>query len=68
MATTTIRINEKYTVLHEHGTNLRATRYDEPWRDLVGDGLVLAMAQLIEDMAQEIVKLQKQLAVIKSTP
>lgn len=37
----------KYAVLHDNGTNLRAERYGEPWRDLVGDGLVLALAQEI---------------------
>lgn len=40
----------KYTVCHENGTNLRALRNGEPWRELTGDGLVLAMAQRIEDL------------------
>lgn len=38
----------KYTVIHHNGTNFRALRYGEDWRDLTGDGLVLAMAQEIE--------------------
>jgi hypothetical protein len=38
----------KYAVIHENGANLRAERYGEPWRDLNGDGLVLALAQEIE--------------------
>lgn len=38
----------KYSVLHYCGTNLHALRHGEPWRDLAGDGLVLAMAHEIE--------------------
>lgn len=38
----------KYAVIHCDGQGLRALRYGEPWRDLSGDGLVLAMAQEIE--------------------
>jgi len=38
----------KYAVVHDNGADLRALRYGEPWRDLTGDGLVLAMAQEIE--------------------
>lgn len=39
----------KYTVIHDDGTNFRALRYGEPWRDLTGDGLILALVQRIED-------------------
>lgn len=45
----------KYTVCHENGTNLRALRNGEPWRELTGDGLVLAMAQRIEELEAAIV-------------
>lgn len=38
----------KYTVIHRHGTEFQALRYGEPWRDLTGDGLILAMCQEIE--------------------
>ncbi|AXY83345.1 hypothetical protein [Acidovorax phage ACPWH] len=40
----------KYTVIHNNGTELRALRDGEPWRDLAGDRLVLAMAQELEDL------------------
>lgn len=40
----------KYQVRHTHGANLRALRYGEPWRDLCGDGLVLALVQRIEEL------------------
>lgn len=46
----------KYTVVHNNGVALRALRYGEPWRDLSGDGLVLAMAQEVEDLKAELVK------------
>lgn len=42
--------NGKYTIAHENGANLRALRNGEPWRDLVGDGLVLAAAQEVETL------------------
>lgn len=38
----------KYRVLHQNGMGLHAERNGEPWRDLVGDGLVLAMFQDFE--------------------
>jgi hypothetical protein len=46
----------KYTVIHDNGTNFRALRYNEEWRDLTGDGLVLAMAQEIETLREQTTK------------
>lgn len=43
----------KYTVIHENGVNFRALRNGEEWRDLTGDGLVLAMTQRIEELEEE---------------
>lgn len=40
----------KYTLIHLNGTGLRALRYGEEWRDLVGDGMVLAMLQEVEEL------------------
>ena len=49
--TTSIALDgSEYHVLHENGANLRALRYGKPWRDLTGDGLILAMAQRIEEL------------------
>lgn len=46
-----VTVNDgKYTVRHENGANLRAERYGDPWRDLTGDGLVLALVQRIEEL------------------
>lgn len=42
----------KYVVLHNNGSDFRALRHGEPWRDLTGDGLVLAMAQRIQELEQ----------------
>lgn len=52
----------KYTVVHDSGTGLHALRYGEHWRDMTGDGLVLAMAQEIEDLRRRIVPV-KQVSV-----
>lgn len=40
--------NGKYTLVHTDGANFHALRNGSPWRDLGGDGLVLAAAQEIE--------------------
>lgn len=45
----------KYTLILDP-SNLRALRHGEPWRDLVGDGFVMALGQ-------EIVELRERLAV-----
>ena len=49
----------KYTVVHDNGAGLHALRYGEHWRDMTGDGLVLAMAQEIEDLRRRIVPVQQ---------
>lgn len=51
----------KYTVLHEDGANFRALRHGEPWRDLTGDGLVLAMAYEIERLREAVARLSEQI-------
>lgn len=44
--------NGKYSVIHSYGQGLRALRYGELWRDLAGDGLILAMAHEIERLKE----------------
>ena len=44
----------KYTLIHENGQRFRALRYGEEWRDLTGDGMVLALVQHIEDLQSEL--------------
>jgi hypothetical protein len=51
--------NGKYTVLHDNGAGLHALRYGEPWRDMVGDGLVLAMAQEIEELQAHLLEAEE---------
>lgn len=46
--------NGKYTVLHCNGANLVALRYGNTWRDLAGDGLILALCQRIEELEEEV--------------
>lgn len=40
----------KYAVIHDNGRDLRALLHGREWRNLDGDGLVLAMAQEIEEL------------------
>ena len=40
----------KYTVIQGASGSLRALRHGEEWRDLTGDGLVLALAQEVADL------------------
>ena len=42
----------KYTIIFEDSGSMRAKRYDEEWRDLTGDGMVLAMLQEIEHLKE----------------
>lgn len=52
---TSIQLEDgKYTVEHNHGAGLCARRYGQLWRDLTGDGLVLAMAQEIEQLREQL--------------
>jgi hypothetical protein len=45
----------KYTVVVDPGAGIyRAERYREPWRDLTGDKLVLAMFDEIVDLRAEL--------------
>ena len=50
----------KYTLIMEP-TNLRALRYGEPWRDLVGDGFVMALGQEIQALREQVVKFKRLL-------
>lgn len=50
MSSSIILEGGKYTVLHDNGFGLRALRHGSPWREMTGDGLVLAMAQRIEEL------------------
>lgn len=42
----------KYTLQHTNGVGLRCLRYGEPWRDLIGDELALALVQRIEALEE----------------
>lgn len=41
----------KYVVTFDDDSRLSATRYGETWRELTGDGLVLAMLQEVDRLA-----------------
>lgn len=51
--------NGKYTVILPANGGLKALRYGEEWRDLCGDGLILALAQEIEEKQQAILMLSQ---------
>lgn len=55
----------KYTVVHENGADLHALRHGEPWRDLCGDGFVLAMAQEIEALREKCGRLADSLDAVE---
>lgn len=67
--TTSIDLDDgKYTIQHENGANLRCLRYGQPWRDLTGDKMVLAMADEIERLTayKAAAEYQKALDAAKS--
>lgn len=47
----------KYTVVQDHTGRLTALRYGQPWRDCVGDGLILALAYELEEARAQLVKI-----------
>lgn len=51
----------KYAVIQDAGGRLHATRYGEPWRDLVGDNLVLCLAQELKAAREHIASLERQI-------
>ena len=61
--------DEKYTVVLNDGCdgkkfNFEALRYNDPWRNLCGDNLVLALVQHIRDQEDKVKELEAQLKVI----
>ncbi len=46
--------NGKYTVIQNDNGGIEALRYGEKWRDCCGDGLILALAQEIEELRNEL--------------
>ena len=48
----------KYTVLfpEKPGEKLTALRYGEPWRDCVGDNLILALATELHELRSKLEK------------
>ena len=46
-------LDGKYTVINENGI-LKALRYGEPWRDLIGDNLISALVDYIEELEQQV--------------
>lgn len=56
----------KYTVVHDNGRNFHALRHGKKWRDLTGDGLMLAMAHRIEEQAEDLTILKAEIKRLKA--
>ncbi len=54
-------VDGKYIVSHDNGYNFKALRYGKKWRDLTGDGLILALVHKIEELEDQIEKAKKSL-------
>lgn len=52
--------DKKYTLVLDEKGKLSALRYGEVWRDLTGDGLVLAMFNEISKLNSDIVGLKNK--------
>ncbi len=53
--------NGKYILSHENGLNFVCNRNGEPtWRNLQGDGMVMAMFQRIQDLEAEVTIMHEQ--------
>lgn len=50
--------NGKYTVQEDNGTNFKALRYGEEWRDLTGDSLILSMLYDYDDLMTKYIELE----------
>ncbi|MCK5610392.1 hypothetical protein KAR91_51440 [Candidatus Pacearchaeota archaeon] len=55
----------KYTVILPTDGGLKALRHGEEWRDLCGDGLVLALAQEVDELRQTNEALTTQVAHLR---
>jgi ubiquinone biosynthesis protein UbiJ len=51
----------KYTVIQKSTGRVIALRYGEEWRDCVGDGLILALAQEVQELRAEKKRLNAKL-------
>jgi hypothetical protein len=54
-----INLDDKYEILFNDGTDgnkfvFKALRYGKEWRSLVGDNLILALVQRIEELEEKI--------------
>lgn len=54
----------KYTVI-QTDDGLRALRYGQEWRDLTGDGLVLALAQEVDELRDVLLYAQCYIQYVK---
>ncbi len=68
MTTFLTLMDGKYTIkLSDDGRIFTCDRYGEPWRDLCGDGMVLALVQRVLDLQEEVAGLRAALRTCGST-
>lgn len=53
--------DKEYRVVQDGEGRLYALRYDEPWRDLVGDNLILRLAQDLDNARTRLAKIAEAL-------
>ena len=58
-------LDGKYTIILPQDGGLHALRYGEKWRDLCGDGMVLALAQRIEELEETLLEIKDDLLAAK---
>lgn len=53
--------DNKYTVIMDADYRLHCFRYEKPWRDINGDGLILSLVQDIESLQEEISNMKQKI-------
>jgi ubiquinone biosynthesis protein UbiJ len=58
--------DNKYTIVFYDDGSIKAFRHGEHWRDLTGDGMVLAMLQEIDDLKEQVSHLNSLVNILKT--
>ena len=68
MSRTELRLDDgKYEFSAEDdGTDLRCSRYDEPWREFLGDNAVHSLHNYAVDQRQHVEELEKKLSSLRT--
>jgi hypothetical protein len=58
----------EYTVIQEPDGRLHALRHGQPWREMLGDNLVLSLAQEVERLREQLEYVRLRLVEVGSDP